>query len=372
MSVTERGRGWQVYVKVGDRRYRVMASTEAKGKAMEAEIRAAIEAGREVDLEQVKALSESGEKTLQQAVDFVHARHWRGTRGEITAMKNIGSVMGILGAQTAIAALNDEDVDRLITELEAKGNSNGTINRKLAALSRVITFAIQRKWRTERLDLQRRPEPKGRIRYLSAGEEVALLTTTRNMGYDEAADVFACLIDLGCRVSELLGIAWQDVTPHGVSFWRTKNDSPRTVPMTKRVTSILTRRQLAGCAVPFAITYEALRRVWDRVRAQLALAGDPQWVIHMLRHTCASRLVQRGVPLLVVKDWMGHKTIQVTMRYAHLCPSNLASAVLALEPPEAPLAELADAHDSKSCSLGSVGSTPTGGTSGPVVALDAA
>ena len=47
MSVTERGRGWQVYVKVGDRRYRVMASTEAKGKAMEAEIRAAIEAGRE-------------------------------------------------------------------------------------------------------------------------------------------------------------------------------------------------------------------------------------------------------------------------------------------------------------------------------------
>ena len=41
-------------------------------------------------------------------------------------------------------------------------------------------------------------------------------------------------------------------------------------------------------------------------------------------HTCVSRLVQRGVGLKVVQQWMGHKSIQITLRYAHLAPSNLA------------------------------------------------
>lgn len=41
---------------------------------------------------------------------------------------------------------------------------------------------------------------------------------------------------------------------------------------------------------------------------------------HLLRHTFASRLVQAGVPLRTVAGWMGHTTIQTTMRYAHLAP----------------------------------------------------
>ncbi len=47
-------------------------------------------------------------------------------------------------------------------------------------------------------------------------------------------------------------------------------------------------------------------------------------------HTCASRLVQRGVPLKVVQEWMGHKAINMTMRYAHLAPANLLALRLFL------------------------------------------
>lgn len=44
--------------------------------------------------------------------------------------------------------------------------------------------------------------------------------------------------------------------------------------------------------------------------------------------------MRRGVPLKVVQEWMGRKTISVTMRYAHLTPANLLAAVAVLEPEE--------------------------------------
>ncbi len=70
------------------------------------------------------------------------------------------------------------------------------------------------------------------------------------------------------------------------------------------------------------------------MKCVMELEHDDQFIPHCLRHTCASRLVQRGVPILVVQQWLGHKTIQMTMRYAHLCPTNLEEAVKVLEPTE--------------------------------------
>ena len=67
---------------------------------------------------------------------------------------------------------------------------------------------------------------------------------------------------------------------------------------------------------------------WDKLRNILKL-DDAPW--HTLRHTTASRLVQKGVQLVVVKEIMGHKSIQTTMRYSHLQPANLVDAISVLE-----------------------------------------
>lgn len=60
-------------------------------------------------------------------------------------------------------------------------------------------------------------------------------------------------------------------------------------------------------------------------------AGITNFRIHDLRHTCAAWLVSAGIPLTEVRDLLGHSTIQMTERYAHLAPENVRAAVAVLE-----------------------------------------
>jgi len=60
-------------------------------------------------------------------------------------------------------------------------------------------------------------------------------------------------------------------------------------------------------------------------------AGIADFRIHDLRHTCAAWLVQAGVPLSEIRDLLGHSTISMTEKYAHLAPENIRSAVSVLD-----------------------------------------
>lgn len=348
MSVAPRGAGFEVYVRAPDgRRWRLQAKTEKQGEAMEAEIRSAVAAGREPDMATVRAISETGKKTLRQVADIVYATRWKGHKSEGTTMLNLGLVLDILGEDTPVGEINQESIDRVIEGLRERGNSDATINRKLSPLRILLEAARKRKWLVETPELPHWKEGKGRVRFFTDDEECELDRMTRTIGCYSEADLWVFLQDTGARVGEALKLEWQDVTNTQVSFVDTKNGETRTVPLTKRVKEILgVLKHWGKLKRPFPITYPEVRHTWDRVRVLLGKAEDDQWVIHTLRHTCASRLVQRGVPLIVVMKWLGHKSIQMTMRYAHLAPSNLDEAVLALDRPanqNAPVAELADA-----------------------------
>lgn len=314
---------------------------------MEAEIRSAIAAGREPDMATVRAISETGKKTLRQVADIVYATRWKGHKSEGTTMLNLGLVLDILGEQTPVAEITQESIDRVIEGLRARGNSDATINRKLSPLRILLEAARKRKWLVEAPELPHWKEGKGRVRFFTDREEQALLLKTWAIGRPDERSLFMFLLDTGARVGEALKLEWRDVADNRVTFWDTKNGESRTVPLTRRAAGILEEIALKRPDPrPFPLTYPEVRHTWDRVRTLLGKDTDPQWVIHTLRHTCASRLVQRGVPLIVVMKWLGHKSIQMTMRYAHLAPSNLDEAVLALDRPanqNAPVAELVDA-----------------------------
>jgi integrase len=105
----------------------------------------------------------------------------------------------------------------------------------------------------------------------------------------------------------------------------TKNGSSRSVPLSADLHARL-EPLVTGGLMP---TYPQVRHQWDAARAAMGLSSDPTFVFHACRHTFATRAVQAGVNIRVIQKLMGHKTIQTTLRYAHVDDKTLADAALA-------------------------------------------
>src|SRR4029077_12563173 len=122
-----------------------------------------------------------------------------------------------------------------------------TINRKLAALSKVMGYAMRRSdvsGLKTKPHFERQPEGEGRIRFLTVKEEQELLKILNDWGKQDHADAVVVLIDTGLRGSELWKLEVRDVDLKAgtLTIWMPKNKNPRTVPMTARVKDIFTRR----------------------------------------------------------------------------------------------------------------------------------
>jgi integrase len=275
-----------------------------------------------------------GPATLQALFDLTYRTCWAGQKSERTAERNGQEVVELIGPAIKPSEITESTVDMMVCKLEAKGNSNGTINRKLAALSKMMTLAHRRGFINRKPHLERRREAQGRIRWLSQQEEAQLLTTFRHFGRDDFADLVVMLVDTGLRVSEALKMEWRDIdlAEGWVRLWDTKNGGARSVPLTTRVVEMLQRLQGIDPQGPFSeIAPRTFNEFWVRVRSHMGLSQDAQFVPHALRHTYISRLVQAGVDLRTVQELAGHKTLAMTFRYAHLAPKNLKAAVDVLD-----------------------------------------
>lgn len=125
----------------------------------------------------------------------------------------------------------------------------------------------------------------------------------------------------GIRHGHMLRLTHHDVKEKYITLDRTsKNRSLQQVPVHPKIADIAKR-------LPLGISAWHLQQDWNRARDALGLR-HVRW--HDLRHTCASWLVQNGVPITTVRDFLGHSTVAVTQRYAHHAPAHLMEAVLKL------------------------------------------
>ena len=136
-------------------------------------------------------------------------------------------------------------------------------------------------------------------------------------------------------MGEQYGLLWNqiDFDRRQLHLSHTKNGDPRSIPLNAVAVSALKdmqgKREPAGTepVFPSVRTGDALQgsRGWFSTALEEAKVADYTW--HCNRHTFASRLVMAGVDLRTVAELLGHRTLQMVMRYSHLAPEHQASAV---------------------------------------------
>ena len=184
--------------------------------------------------------------------------------------------------------------------------------------------------------VEQRPEKNGRMRYLSADEEKRLREAIQNRCPDHLPELDIAL-HTGMRKGEQYSLDWPQVSfkRKRIQLEETKNGSSREVPLNKScmaaLQTIYEDRPHDGrvCQSKFGKDLNDSRSWFERC---IADAKVPNFTWHCLRHTFISRLVMAGVDLRTVQELAGHKTISMTVRYAHLAPEHNQAAIERLDP----------------------------------------
>lgn len=344
MTVRARGGGYQADFTRAGARYRAQFATQQEALAWEADTMAALVSGRPLPQAPTGA-SAGGALTLGDLAKRTVLKYWAGTKNELGATRNLYTFVEFVGANTpASAAAKASVVDEFVTSRQAAGDAGGTINRKLAAVSKMFAYGERIEAIDKRPVIERQREGAARERYLREVEADAILRTMRHWAKEQEAVLTEFLLDTGARHGEAATVRVMDVmagdrrrseAPDRVTLGATgsKNGEWRVVPLTKRLRDHLPTLMLGKQPheLLFTVNRWTYADLFKKVCEHLGLGDDV--VVHTLRHTCASWLVQRGVDLRRVQIWMGHKSIQTTLRYAKLAPTSLFEAVSVLDQP---------------------------------------
>lgn len=237
-----------------------------------------------------------------------------------------------------LAALSPPDMHAYVQSRLNDGIRPATINRELSVLSAAINHA-RRKWGVQMdnpTQYQRLRTAAPRLRYLERDEAHRLQKEADALRPD-LGDFVRIALNTGCRKTELLLLKWSDVNLDRRFFVlrpeNTKANRRRVIPLNDAALSSL-RSRLVGNTSDWVFAKRNGQRVkaldW-LFRKAVKSAGLTDFRIHDLRHTFASWLVSEGVELVKVRDLLGHTSISMTERYAHLMPNKLLDAVQVLD-----------------------------------------
>lgn len=214
-----------------------------------------------------------------------------------------------------------DDLPEAAAKLTADGIASGlavaSVNRYLAILRRVGNLAGDWGWTDK--PLGRRVKllsgEQARHVYLTAAQVRALMDGCR---LPEVRDLILFAALTGLRRGEILRLTPADLRGGAVVLGsETKSGRPRVVPMPPQAARIAQER------VPFTVGAPLLSKVFREAREA---AGLPHVRLHDLRHTFASWLAQGGASMAVLRDLLGHSSLAVTSRYAHLARPDLVEA----------------------------------------------
>jgi len=271
----------------------------------------------------VMPTNKPSEQSTKESILRVHLRPWFGT----TKLKDI-----------SVFQIEQYKADKIKHGLSAK-----TVNNHLAVLAKCLKCALD--W--EKIDKMPRITKlravSQRLVFLSPLESRKLIEERSEPLWN---DMILLALHTGMRFGELLGLEWDDIDmkKRMIAITRSqvrgitgtpKNGKIRFIKMSDTVYRMLENRHPAKGSVfqnnkdkvNYKTAANAIRRICKRAGVKVV-----SW--HILRHTFASTLVAEGAPLPVVQQLLGHASIVMTMKYAHLAPSAMSDAIGLLEQAE--------------------------------------
>jgi integrase len=266
-----------------------------------------------------KSFKEVAEEYL--AISKATKRSWR----RDTALLN--NLKAAFGSKT-LAGIGVKDVEQY-KAARAEKRSPATVNRELACLKHLFNKAIH--WGYARENPVRKvrlfKENNQRTRYLEPSEREKLLACCS----PELRPVVVVALNTGLRLGELIALTWADIDlGKGLLHVRdSKSGEGRHVPLNAEAVEALRSltRHIDSPRVFFSRYGKPYRSVRTGFENACKRAGVEGFRFHDLRHSFASYLVMAGVDLNTVRELMGHKTITMTLRYAHLSPEHKQAAV---------------------------------------------
>lgn len=242
------------------------------------------------------------------------------------------------GEDTRLANIRYVDLETYRNHLNQKSTKNGTIravatvNREISCLHHLFTKAVE--WEM----IERSPFDKGksllmkennkRFRYLDEDEIGRLLSACTNT---RTRDIIETVIHTGMRRQEVLGLKWEQIRGGFIYLTETKTNEARQIPINDDLAALFKRIRATN-----QLRYEYVfcdkkgrpfREVKKSFMASLRKAGIEDFRFHDLRHTFASHFVMRGGTIKELQEILGHKTVTMTMRYAHLSEEHKKKAI---------------------------------------------
>ncbi len=237
-------------------------------------------------------------------------------------------------------ALIVEKRDELACGMTNRGQRTpSTVNRYLAALSHACTIAVKEwGWMEDSpmRKVSKLKEPRGRVRFLSDSERAALLVASKSTPYKHLHLIIVLALSTGARKGEIMNLRWGDINEkrNQIILHETKNGERRVLPLT-------------GYARELILEHEKIRRIDTDMlfpsktgqspfdikkswRHALKDAGIDDFRFHDLRHSAASYLAMNGASPAEIADVLGHKTLSMVKRYAHLSEAHTSSVVASM------------------------------------------
>lgn len=258
--------------------------------------------------------------------------------GEKSAVRDRCAAVHLFPAFTGQlwAEIQSHHVRQYLRSRKDAGAAMSTVNKEIGLLSRAARYMSEERGcyvTNPALGLKQR-EPEGRVRWLTKAQAQLLIAQAGQLGprAGHLPTLITLALNTGMRKGELLGLEWARVDfAHGLIYLEaghTKGNRRRSIPINRLAQGALESCQ-ARC--PGRFVFGGIKDVKRSFTHACQLAGIEDFRFHDLRHTFASWLVQAGAPLTEVRDLLGHASIEMTERYAHLAPERLRGTVARLE-----------------------------------------